>query len=360
MRLEPWTYPLIFAGAALLAWVLTPMALRLAIRTSTFDRPGGHKSHTSPVPYLGGLAIVIAFSGAVLGAAALGASRSGFRDLAVVIGLAVVLAAVGLADDLRGLGPLVRLSAQILVAVALYWAGVRVELFDVAGPDAVISVIWLVGITNAFNLLDNMDGLSAGVAGISAAWFFVIAAVNGQYLVAALSLALAGCAVGFLRHNFHPARIYMGDAGSLFIGLLLAVLGVKLRFPGPTQVTFMVPILVLGVAIFDTTLVTVTRLVHRRSPLQGGRDHVSHRLVAVGIPVPVAVSLIYGAAVALGWVGLITSRVDRPTGLMILGLVVAVAGFVGTLLALVPVYEESRRAGYVIREADRDDEAVRP
>jgi UDP-GlcNAc:undecaprenyl-phosphate/decaprenyl-phosphate GlcNAc-1-phosphate transferase len=184
-----------------------------------------------------------------------------------------------------------------------------------------------------------MDGLSAGVAAIGAGAFFAIAAANGQFLVAGLAAAVAGCAIGFLRHNFHPARIYMGDSGSLFLGFLLAYLGVKLRFDGPTSVTFLVPILVLGIAIFDTTLVTVCRLLRGRSPFQGGRDHVSHRLVAIGVPVPVAVSLIYVAAVSVGIVGFVVSRIERAPAYWLAGLIGALALFLGVLLARVPVYE---------------------
>jgi UDP-GlcNAc:undecaprenyl-phosphate GlcNAc-1-phosphate transferase len=133
----------------------------------------------------------------------------------------------------------------------------------------------------------------------------------------------------------------MGDCGSLFLGFLLAYLGMKLRFPAPTSVTFLVPILVLGVAIFDTTLVTVCRLARRSSPFQGGRDHVSHRLVAIGVPVPAAVALIYVAAATLGGLGLVVSRIDRPNAYILAGIVGALAIFLGVLLARVPVYREA-------------------
>ena len=180
-----------------------------------------------------------------------------------------------------------------------------------------MTVVWVVGITNAFNLLDNMDGLSSGVAAIAAGSIFVIAASNGQFLVAALSIGLAGCALGFLRHNFHPATIYMGDAGALFLGFLLAYLGLKLRFDTPADVTFLVPIVVMGVPIFDTTLVTVTRLRARRQPVPRGRDHTSHRLVRIGLPVPAAVALIYAVGVCLGLVALVVSRVDRVSAYLL-------------------------------------------
>jgi UDP-GlcNAc:undecaprenyl-phosphate GlcNAc-1-phosphate transferase len=331
-------YASIFAASTLLSLVLTPLAMRLAVRHGIFDHPRGHKSHTSPVPYLGGLAMVGAFSLAVLVAAVLRPPVTGLRELLVVLAIALGLSVVGLVDDLRGMGAWPRIVCEVGAGFGLYAVGAGVELFHSDVANVAITVVWVVGIINAFNLLDNMDGLSAGVASIAAGWIFVIAAVNGQFLVAGLAAGTAGCALGFLRHNFHPARIYMGDCGSLFLGFLLAYLGMKLRFAGPTSVTFLVPILVLGVAIFDTTLVTACRLAHRISPFQGGRDHVSHRLVAIGIPVPVAVAIIYVAAAALGAVGLVVSGIDAPNSYILAGVVVALALFFGALLARVPVY----------------------
>ena len=347
---SPWLYLAVFAGASALAWWLTPVALRFARRREILDLPGGHKSHRSAVPYLGGLAIAAAFSLAVMIAAAVHRPPSGLRELGTILAVALGLAVVGLVDDLRGLGVVVRLGAQFGAGVALWSLGAGTQLVDGAGIDLVITVLWVVGITNAFNLLDNMDGLSAGVAAIAASTFAVIAAMNGQYLVAALGAALAGCAAGFLRHNFHPAVIYMGDAGSLFLGFLLAYLGVKLRFEGPTSVTFFVPVTVLGVAILDTTLVTVTRLQHGLSPFLGGRDHVSHRLVFVGLPVPYAVALIYGAALGHGWLAVVMSRVDVGTGFILMGFVIAADVFLGVILAQAPVYATSRRRHLMLQE----------
>jgi UDP-GlcNAc:undecaprenyl-phosphate GlcNAc-1-phosphate transferase len=345
------SYTSIFLASAALSLILTPVAMAWAMRHGSLDRPGGHKGHAQPVPYLGGLAIAASFAVAVVVGGALSRPESGLDELLLVVGLALALSVVGLIDDLRGLGAVVRLVAEAAAAVAL-WAGAeRVDLFSGDVLDLVLTVVWVVGITNAFNLLDNMDGLSAGVAAIAAGWLFVIAAANGQFLVASLAAGLAGCALGFLRSNFHPARIYMGDAGSLFLGFLLAYLGLKLRFDGPTSATFLVPIVVLGVAVFDTTMVSISRLLHHRSPFQGGRDHTSHRLVKVGIPVPAAVSLIYLAAIALGWLALVMSRIDRQSAYLLAGLIATVSVFAGLLLGHVPVYESSRRRHFAFQPA---------
>jgi UDP-GlcNAc:undecaprenyl-phosphate GlcNAc-1-phosphate transferase len=224
--------------------------------------------------------------------------------------------------------------------------------------DLVVTVVWVVGITNAFNLLDNMDGLSAGVASIAGLAFAVIAALNGQFLVAALGAGVGGCAAGFLRHNFHPAKIYMGDAGSLFLGYLLAVLGLELKLSAtPPVVALFVPMLVLGLPLFDTTLVTVQRLLHGRSPMQGGRDHTSHRLVWVGIPVPVAVCLLYATAVALGWLALLLARLDTLSGLLLIGFVLTCGTFLLGLLSAVPVYDNSKQRQVMLRVVrDHDPE----
>jgi UDP-GlcNAc:undecaprenyl-phosphate/decaprenyl-phosphate GlcNAc-1-phosphate transferase len=331
-------YSLVFGGSAALSLLLTPLALRFATRGRFFDLPTPTKGHKSPVPYLGGLAIVSAFALVIAGAALIRPPDARLDELLIVLGVGVVLSFVGFLDDLRNLSPVLRFGVEVAAGVIVYLTGIGVDLFSNGAVNGVFTVLWVVGITNAFNLLDNMDGLSAGVAVIGAGWFFVIGAVNGQFLVAALAAALAGCAIGFLRHNFHPARIYMGDAGSLFLGFMLAVLGVKLRFDGPTNVTFLVPMLVLGMAILDTSLVTICRLRARRSPFQGGLDHTSHRLVFIGIPVPVAVALVYGGAFGLGVIALVVSRVDRLSAYLLAALMVLGGAFVMVLLARVPVY----------------------
>lgn len=350
MELTAWAYLWAFAGALGAAFGFTPLALRIARRFDVVDRPGAYKAQESPVPYLGGVAMVAAFAGVILAGSFLRAPPAGASQLALVIGVALCLSIVGLVDDLRGLHPIPRFALQIAAAIIVWAQGIGVELTSVVWLDAVITVVWIVGITNAFNLLDNMDGLSAGIAAIAAAYFFLLGAINGQIAVAALSAALCGCALGFLRHNFHPARIYMGDAGSLFLGFMLAVIGIKLQFQGPRQVTFLVPVLVLGVAILDTTVVVISRLVHRLSPFAGGRDHISHRLVFVGIPVKSAVALVYAAGIALGWLAVVMSRVDLTTGFILMGFAIAVSAFAGVMLGLVPVYEHSSRRRLMLTE----------
>ena len=339
-----------------LAWLLTPLMLRLAIRVSAFDVPDERKAQESPVPYLGGVAIVIAFSLTVLVAAFVATPSEGYRPLALVLGAGAVLALVGLVDDLRGVHPGLRLSLEALAGLVVYLSDASIDLPGPAWFGAVVVILWVVGVTNAFNLLDNMDGLSAGVAALASVSLCVVAAVQGQYLVAALCAAIAGCATGFLRHNFHPAKIYMGDAGSLFLGFLIATMAVRLKLSdAPRAVSLFVPVVILGVALFDTTLVTINRLRHGRSPIVGGRDHVSHRLVWVGIPVPVSVGLIYGVAASLGFLGVLLARLDQTSGLMLVGFVLTVGLAAFALLSAVPVYETSRQRQAMLRVVRRHE-----
>lgn len=326
-------YAAILGGSLALSLLLVPLALRIAVRKQVLDHPGGYKRQTSPVPYLGGLAMLIAFAVVIGGAATLRPPVAGFDELLVILGAAVGLAIVGFVDDLRGLGVTVRVVATIAAGLALWFGGTGVLLIGVPWADATLTVLWVLGITHAMNLLDNMDGLSAGVAAIAATTFFGIAALNGQFLVAALSLALVGVAGGFLRQNRYPARIYMGDAGSLFLGFLLAVIGIRLEFATVVEISVFVPIVVLTVPILDTSLVTISRLSRGVSPLKGGADHISHRLVRLGLPVPGAVGIVYGAAIFSSWLAVALARqTDLWSAYLLLSFWATLMGFGGLVL----------------------------
>jgi UDP-GlcNAc:undecaprenyl-phosphate/decaprenyl-phosphate GlcNAc-1-phosphate transferase len=363
--LLPAQYAAVFIGSVLLSLILTPLALRVAVRRGFLDHPGGYKTQHAAVPYLGGGAMVVAFATVVGGLGTLLPLSSGKTELVTVLGLGCFLAIVGLIDDLRGLGPAARVVSEIAASVGLVLAGAGASTTGIAWLDACLTVIWVVAITNAVNLLDNMDGLSAGVCAIAAASLFVLAAVTGQFLVASLSVAVSGVSLGFLRHNVVPARIYMGDSGALFLGFMLAYLSLKLELTNPPSLTWMVPVLVLGVALLDTLVVTVSRIAHGQNPFSGGRDHISHRLVFVGVPVRATVALLYVAAIAAGWLGLVVSRLDRATAVILIALLAAVTLFVGVLLSMVPIYENSKRRRLMIQavrehEADPEGSAGQP
>ena len=335
-----WGYALILLGSLLLSLVLTPVAIGLAVRFGVLDHPGPAKAHVKAVPYLGGTAIVVSFAGVILVAALLRPPPSGLPQLAGFLGLGVFLALVGLTDDVRGgLSPWLRLAFEVGAGVAVWAMGYAAHLAGVPRAlDAVITVLWVTGVTNAFNLLDNMDGLSAGVSVIASLSIFGIAWLQHRYLVAALAIALAGCAAGFLRSNIHPARIYMGDAGSLFLGFTISVLLLTLRANAPTRVPIAVILAVPGVVLFDTTLVMVCRVAHRRNPFNGGQDHTSHRLVYLGLSVREAVALTYLVGASLG---AIATAMTRAPSARLLGvaLLLGAAGLAAVPLYRVPVYK---------------------
>jgi len=338
-----------FAGAGMVSLVLTPVAIAAAVRLGVLDRPGAHKSHRTPTPYLGGVAIVLAVAVTIGAAAALRPDGEALGTLAGLLGIGVGVAVLGLLDDLRGLPVAVRFGAQLAAALGLWQLGIRAEVSGSPALDLAVTVIWVVGVTNALNLLDNMDALSASTATVAAGWFAVLALIEGQVLVGALAAALAGGAAGFLRDNRPPARIYMGDAGSLFLGVMLAALGLLIEFDS-LLAGAAVPILVLTVPVLDTTLVVAARIRHGISPFRGGRDHTSHRLVRLGIPVPIAVALIATAGLAHGWVALIVARVDVLSAWLLLGLTAVFDLVLMGLLAKVPVYDNSRGPDLVITE----------
>ncbi|MGB7538129.1 MAG: MraY family glycosyltransferase [Anaerolineales bacterium] len=281
----------------LAAFIATPLIGRVATHTGFIDEPKPHKMHVRPMPLLGGLAIYLALCVALF---QVDFSTEWVPMLAVAAG-ATMLMLVGLWDDRRGIAPRAKLLAQVAAAILVTAAGVRVELTPWPVVDIAISLLWFVGITNAVNLMDNMDGLAAGTSAVSALFFTILAASAGQGLVASLAASVTGASLGFLYYNISPAMIFMGDTGSLLLGFLLAVIGVRYS-PSelPLGSTWMVPIVIMGLPIFDTTLVTFSRILNRRPVSLGGTDHTSHRLARLGLGNHRAVFSMYLAAGILG------------------------------------------------------------
>ncbi len=270
--------------------LLVPVARRYALRNGITDNPAPGKAHASPTPYLGGVAIA-------LGAVACSLVLPGWQSQAAVILAAAALVAVtGLFDDVRTVRPSMRLLVEASAATAAAAAGAHVQLFG--GPlDYVITVVWIVVITNSFNLLDNMDAAAGSIATVIASALAVTALLEGQRLVGGMAVVVAAACLAFLLYNWHPARIFMGDAGSLFLGFVLAVIALKLRTPVPHGASIVAVVLLVGPAVFDTTLVVISRVSHGRPIYIGGTDHTSHRLLLLGIPrVGVTAVLIGGTA----------------------------------------------------------------
>lgn len=301
--------PIIIASA-MLAFLVTPLTRWLAQRWGMVDQPGVRKAHRDPTPLLGGMAMFVAIT---LGFLAFGRSDWLTQGIGIWGGGALMFF-TGLWDDRWGMSARLKLAACVVAALFASAFGVRVLLFNIGWLDTLITVLWIVGITNAANLMDNMDGLAAGLTLVAATFFFMLAALEGQGLVASLAAALMGAAIGFLFYNLPPAVSFMGDSGSLTLGFLLAVLGIQIRFREfGLASTWMAPIIVLGVFIFDTTLVTISRLRRGRSPFQGGSDHTSHRLTQLRLSKPRAVLTMYLAAGTLGAIAILFTRLEPFT-----------------------------------------------
>lgn len=311
----------IFFIAFMITVVSIPRIRRLAIDLGFVDAPQERKLHSEPIPLLGGIAIVF---GAML--AMFGVVYFVFgglpRSVAGVLLASALVALTGLVDDRLGLPAWLKLCGQFAGFIVLVYFDIRVQLPIPEVLNYAITFLWLAGISNAINFLDNMDGLSAGISGVAAAFILLLAILNGQFLVSALSAAVLGACLGFLRFNFKPAKIYMGDAGSLFLGFLLAVLGIQLRFPENSNFsTWLVPVLVLGLPIFDMTLVVFSRIRRGVSPNTPGKDHVSHRLVNYGYSQREAVLILYNIGGALGLIAVFVTQATLIESFAIGGIV---------------------------------------
>jgi UDP-GlcNAc:undecaprenyl-phosphate/decaprenyl-phosphate GlcNAc-1-phosphate transferase len=297
------------ALAALIAFPASLLTIWALARTSAARRvvaaPRSDRWHTRSTPLLGGSGIIVglfAAAGVALAAGLIPANR----ELGGILGGCAILFLAGLLDDLFGLPPLAKLGAQFAAAALVLLAGVRVEIISNNIAATALGVVWLVGVTNAFNLLDNMDGLAATLAAIACAFFAIDAfTVHPDHLIAALSLGICFACLGFLPFNLRPGRpaaVFLGDSGSQVLGFGLASLGLAASWTvaGSTVATLLLPILILAVPILDTTLVTVVRLLEGRPVTRGGRDHSSHRLVYQGLSDKRAVVLLCIVSAALG------------------------------------------------------------
>ena len=312
-------YILVFAGALVLAIGATPAARYLAPRVGLIDHPGARRLNKSPVPRMGGVAI---YSAVILATVVLG-ERYNFAQFGSILVGATGISFMGLIDDRWGLRPLIKIVGQVLAALLLWSSGIAVGTFQNPVLNLVITVFWIGYITNAINLVDNMDGLASGVAAIAAAFFALMCGFSGQYLVGALAVAVLGACMGFLRYNLNPASIFMGDSGSLFLGFVLAAVGIKLRFPdNVTFVTWMVPVMVMGVPVFDTFLVIVSRLRRGLNPLTTpGLDHTSHRLVSAGLTHREAVLTLYIVAFVAGLLAVFVMQASVLEGYLVGGII---------------------------------------
>ncbi|MCL4246562.1 MAG: undecaprenyl/decaprenyl-phosphate alpha-N-acetylglucosaminyl 1-phosphate transferase [Anaerolineae bacterium] len=288
---------------------LTPISRAIALRIGFVDKPAARKLHSESTPLLGGLAIYIALAFALI----VFSPPQHMREFAALLSGAALLALVGALDDKYNLSVRIRLVAMTIAALVVIAAGIRVELFGSLWLDVPITVIWILAVTNAVNFNDNMDGLAAGLTGIASGFFMVIAFTQELSLVSALAAALLGSAVGFLIYNFNPARTFMGDMGSLVLGFVLAILAIKLEFgTQPLGVTWMIPLLVLALPLADIVLVLITRFVEGRPLTQGGKDHMSHRIMSLGLSQRKTIAVLYSFCFVFGALAMVVSLAEPP------------------------------------------------
>lgn len=290
MGITHFQYFLLFVVTFAFVGFLTPIMRKVAINKQIYDAPtAAHKTHKEPVPYLGGVAIII-------GVVSVSYATAIYKDfgsknlvlMTSVLAPALVLGLIGLWDDMKNLRPGPRFAVQTLAGIFTAWILISENTVGTATGskviDAVITIVWVVGICNSINFFDNLDGGAAGTVAVTTSALFVLGFSGQQYMIAALSAVTAGATIGFLLWNKSPARIYMGDAGALFLGVLVATLTIRLKPDAEIQWTsFATPVLLLAVPILDTSVAVISRLKRGVSPFQGGHDHLSHRLIRAGL-----------------------------------------------------------------------------
>ncbi|MEO6050241.1 MAG: hypothetical protein ABIP78_02780 [Pyrinomonadaceae bacterium] len=329
--------PLVVATVSLVLSIIMTFAVRsFAVRRGFVAKPKSDRWHKRPTAMFGGIAIFAATVAAYLLLVPI------TNESLVVIGGGAFLFLVGLLDDIISIRPYQKLIGQLIGAGMLILAGLKLPLTGFEIVDIWITVFWVIGITNAINLLDNMDGLAAGISAIAAISLALNFAVNGLTNELLLTSAFIGALIGFLVFNFNPASIFMGDCGSMFVGFLLSGSMLLNQVGGRSRgiiAILAVPVLILFVPIFDTTFVTVLRKLWGRKASQGGSDHTSHRLVALGLSERTAVLMLYGFAAVAGALALLLGQIGAAKSFAIIGIFIVVLVIMGVYLSKVKVYE---------------------
>jgi UDP-GlcNAc:undecaprenyl-phosphate GlcNAc-1-phosphate transferase len=360
-------YLALVAVALAATYALTPLVRRASVRLGLTDKPGNRKVHALEISRLGGVALVGGFIAAML-VQALGEafagwapvlSRGGMPLLGTFAGMAVIFV-VGIVDDVRGTSPAVKFGGQLLAAALPVAAGLRIDyignpieggLQQLGLLSIPFTLLWIVGFANVINLIDGLDGLAAGITGIAAVSFLVLAVEMNELVAAALAAALIGSCIGFLRYNFHPASIFMGDSGAMFLGFALATMSLHGVMKSVAAITLVVPLLVIGVPVFDTLSAIVRRARHGR-PIQEADDgHIHHRLLLRGFNQRQTVLIIYVWSAALAVGGYSMRFVPTLYKLLVFLVLAVLSGFMAKWLG---VFEAARvhGDGEIVEEAD--------
>lgn len=323
-------YFVAFTIALAAAYIITPQVINLAIKAGALDAPDARKVHTKPIPRMGGLAI---YAGFVL--AVLASMHINHEIVGLLVGGTFILA-VGIIDDIMQLSAKIKLLGQIAAAIVLVMFDIRIEwitnpfgdMIYVAYLSIPLTILWVVGLTNTVNLIDGLDGLAAGVSTIASITILLVALQQNFWSVAILSAALAGSALGFLQHNFNPAKIFMGDTGSMFLGYMLAAISVTGTVKSAATIALIVPIVALGLPIMDTAFAIIRRYMSGRPIFKPDKGHLHHRLLEMGLTQKQAVLLMYVISGCLGMSAIALTEVNHAFGTFIVIGLLAIA-FVG-------------------------------
>jgi UDP-GlcNAc:undecaprenyl-phosphate GlcNAc-1-phosphate transferase len=311
-------YSLLFLSAFTLVGFLTPLVRKFAISNKIFDLPNSiHKTHTKPIPYLGGVAIILGVITVTYSALLFSKfSINNFWLATSLIAPAFALGLIGLWDDIKGLHPFPRFIGQTISGIVVAIVLVLTENFGTpsgsAPLDILITIFWVVSICNSINFFDNLDGGAAGATAVSAITLAYLAVVSNQNFIAAISIVVAGSTLGFLIWNRPPARIYMGDAGSLFLGVLIATLTIRLKPETNSKfISFSIPLLLLAIPILDTFVALISRVRRKVSPFLGGRDHLSHRLIRAGYSRKITVLMLWLLSILFAIFAILILHLDK-------------------------------------------------
>lgn len=314
-------YLKVFLIGLIITYLSTPIIRRFAIKFEAVDQPGRRRINRWPVPNLGGIAIYLGFTAAVLLSSPPATDRTG-----ILLGGSLIML-IGVIDDIYELRPVIKFLGQILAATVLVFSGISIEFISNPFAESMIylgvfaipvTIIWIVGVTNTVNLIDGLDGLAAGVSIIAAITLFIVSLQEGQLITAILTAALAGSLLGFLKFNFHPARIFMGDGGAMMIGYILASVSIIGALKSAAAMTLFVPVLALGIPIFDTTFAIIRRIYYKKPISRADHGHLHHRLLALGWNHRQSVLIVYIMSIVLGSIAIVINGLNFQNGMLLL------------------------------------------
>jgi len=315
MKFDLYQYLLLFTAIAASSSILTPFFRAIARKANIFDHPGGRKLQESPVAYLGGLAVATPITlGSLIIVFIPSLSDIKFQVYLGLIIPSIIIALIGLFDDIYQLPPLPRFIAQsgvgFITSVMLYLTDSGVKLFDKSWLNYLVTTLWVVTIINALNFMDNMDGLATCLSIVISISMFALSYLNKQYVVSALCVAIFAACIGFLFWNKKPATIYLGDAGALYLGFLLAAISIRVDIQSQSEIIrVFVPLLIFAIPVIDIVQVVIRRIIKGSSPFDGGRDHLSHLLLNKGLSEGKVLTVLITSAAVLSFFGIFLSEV---------------------------------------------------